>query len=307
MMTMQRSRCLSSAVSLLLLVILAAAASSCSAKTKPTVTMNPLCPKKLTSEKGRYNCYHLVIKELLTAMLATSPAQPAATADIMAHWLEPDVVGRTTAGNFKGVELNSEYFAAAVPTFAISGKLMAKIPYITNFATTGHVASFTADHLVTVPTLNISANWTLSGWFKFSPDSNRIAAYDIHFLRFMEFLETVGTIAPSNPALEQRFIAGTSAYICNKTVTLCTGDSTQYANMTACMGILSKVPIIRANGDLQSNCLLCRAVHSILLSYDPKLHCPHVGPTGGGACSDKLYGRYASQFPEGTFFGKSSK
>jgi hypothetical protein len=81
----------------------------------------------------------------------------------------------------------------------------------------------------------------------------------------------------------------------------------QYANMTACMGILSKVPIIRANGDLQSNCLLCRAVHSILLSYDPDLHCPHVGPTGGGACSDKLYGRYTTQFPEGTFFGKISK
>lgn len=32
--------------------------------------------------------------------------------------------------------------------------------------------------------------------------------------------------------------------------------------------------------------LLCRMVHQNMVPYRPEVHCPHIGVTGGGYCTD---------------------
>ena len=39
------------------------------------------------------------------------------------------------------------------------------------------------------------------------------------------------------------------------------------------------------------NTLLCRMVHQNMVPLRPEVHCPHIGPTGGGYCVD--YPSYA--------------
>ena len=34
------------------------------------------------------------------------------------------------------------------------------------------------------------------------------------------------------------------------------------------------------------NTLLCRMVHQNMVPFRPSVHCPHIGPTGGGYCDD---------------------
>ncbi|CAF5006450.1 unnamed protein product [Rotaria sp. Silwood1] len=62
--------------------------------------------------------------------------------------------------------------------------------------------------------------------------------------------------------------------ICNVTQRFCTGTLQQYSN--------------------QGN-VICRFVHTYFVPLLPSIHCPHVGPTGGGACTDKTIDFYYNQ------------
>ncbi|CAF1275661.1 unnamed protein product [Rotaria sp. Silwood1] len=39
----------------------------------------------------------------------------------------------------------------------------------------------------------------------------------------------------------------------------------------------------------------CRSIHAYFVSLFPSVHCSHVGPTGGGACTDKTIDFYYNQ------------
>ncbi|OMP85538.1 hypothetical protein BK809_0004209 [Diplodia seriata] len=42
--------------------------------------------------------------------------------------------------------------------------------------------------------------------------------------------------------------------------------------------------------------LLCRMVHGPMVALRPAVHCPHVGPSGGDMCTDRLeYGERIDQ------------
>lgn len=44
------------------------------------------------------------------------------------------------------------------------------------------------------------------------------------------------------------------------------------------------------------NTLLCRMVHQNMVPFRPAVHCPHIGPTGGGYCDDdKTYAQTVLQ------------
>uniref|UniRef100_A0A6B2LX38 Uncharacterized protein n=1 Tax=Arcella intermedia TaxID=1963864 RepID=A0A6B2LX38_9EUKA len=63
----------------------------------------------------------------------------------------------------------------------------------------------------------------------------------------------------------------------------CTGQYQQYADVGACVNVLASKPE-NAFPMFFSDTIVCRANHLPMTTVDPALHCPHVGPTGGGAC-----------------------
>ena len=43
--------------------------------------------------------------------------------------------------------------------------------------------------------------------------------------------------------------------------------------------------------------VLCRYIHQNMVSFRPEVHCPHIGPTGGGMCIARDYIQVATGYP----------
>ena len=63
-----------------------------------------------------------------------------------------------------------------------------------------------------------------------------------------------------------------------------------------CASFLQEVPLGEAY-QLGFNTLACRSLHTHMLPLRPAVHCPHIGPTGGDACYDKIYAETVSGDP----------
>jgi len=82
------------------------------------------------------------------------------------------------------------------------------------------------------------------------------------------------------------------ASLCAATQQLCTGALQEYNSTADCIEFLTtQVPFgTYDRGDQGS--VTCRLIHIKLVPLAPHIHCPHVGPTGGGKCVDKTYDYY---------------
>ncbi|CAF5170140.1 unnamed protein product, partial [Rotaria sp. Silwood1] len=80
--------------------------------------------------------------------------------------------------------------------------------------------------------------------------------------------------------------------ICNVTQRFCTGTLQQYSTFNDCQQFLrTQIPYGSYDRADQGN-VICRFVHTYSVPLLPSIHCPHVGSTGGGACTDKTIDFY---------------
>lgn len=89
---------------------------------------------------------------------------------------------------------------------------------------------------------------------------------------------------PPSPAVNAAVIE----QLCTAAQTLCTGAHLQYNSTADCIKTLSAKPF----GDwdeVWGDNVVCRTLHVQLARLRPSVHCPHVGPTGGGKCVDVKY------------------
>lgn len=68
----------------------------------------------------------------------------------------------------------------------------------------------------------------------------------------------------------------------------CQGKDQQYASVEDCAQQLGAKPFGNFDEAWGDN-IACRTIHIILTMVRPDVHCPHVGPTGGGKCVDIDY------------------
>lgn len=68
----------------------------------------------------------------------------------------------------------------------------------------------------------------------------------------------------------------------------CTGKDQQYSSVEDCAAQLGAKPFGNFDEAWGDN-IACRTIHIILTMVRPDVHCPHVGPTGGGKCVDIDY------------------
>ncbi|KAI4180258.1 MAG: hypothetical protein L6R41_007345 [Letrouitia leprolyta] len=75
--------------------------------------------------------------------------------------------------------------------------------------------------------------------------------------------------------------------ICQTSMQYCNGtQNVQYKSSEECFGFLTGKVRFGEAYELGKNTLLCRMVHQNMVPFRPEVHCPHIGPTGGGYCVD---------------------
>jgi len=93
--------------------------------------------------------------------------------------------------------------------------------------------------------------------------------------------------------------------LCEAQAKYCVGANAQWSDQASCRAFLAGVPLGPFPWRLGANSLRCRQFHSRFIPVDPDVHCPHVGPTGGGKCVDDpapyAYETVDKYIPPGTF------
>jgi hypothetical protein len=102
----------------------------------------------------------------------------------------------------------------------------------------------------------------------------------------------------------QKFIP---LFLCPLIVQRCTGANQVYSDIVSCTLALDLKPF-GSFDEAWGDTVACRVIHLILTQVRPDIHCPHVGPDGGGKCSAIGYSTdYYSDLrlfgiPEGSVF-----
>ncbi len=123
--------------------------------------------------------------------------------------------------------------------------------------------------------------------------------------------EAMPMLNASTPARTvEKLTAGLAKSICTTAQTFCNGTNQQYNSAGECYDYLTKKvrfgesyelgtpplsPFPNPNSQKQTilkspltgrNTLLCRSVHQNMVPFRPSVHCPHIGKSGGGYCTD---------------------
>ncbi|KAL8675480.1 MAG: hypothetical protein Q9168_000181 [Polycauliona sp. 1 TL-2023] len=200
----------------------------------------------------------------------------------------------TPVGNFTGFDESAEYFFALAP--------MASPPTYSVFSDV-RVVEFTsgcpsvASSVVYFNTTVLNPNATNNGQYLTTLKQVAFWEFDRHgdVVKYdawipnlrLYFSITSGlgnTVAPPPPEAQSAVIR----QLCTTAHSLCTGNNTQYATFDDCVEILTAKPF--GDGDnIWADSVICRQIHLLLTRIRPDVHCPHVGPTGGGKCVDVAF------------------
>ncbi|GAB1216534.1 hypothetical protein ATERTT37_005750 [Aspergillus terreus] len=256
----------------------------------------------LVSGKSNSNTANYTVEELWDLEVTfwdnfLYPANVKQVEAINSTLFTTDVQGRVDITRvFNGSELNTEYIFGLFSDPNHVSLVGVPIAYsITQFIAERNIASAT-----TVVTFNATSFGnlllpvTIDTWIMWDADG-RIMQYDATFRWFGFLLDTLvealatsinGTASQATAALTQ-LLATT---VCDTHDKYCTGKNQQYDNSTACYDFLTTAIPLGKDYDLGRDTLLCREVHEHMVQYDPKMHCPHIGPTGGDYCvNDQTY------------------
>ncbi|KAJ4299836.1 hypothetical protein N0V90_005082 [Kalmusia sp. IMI 367209] len=201
-----------------------------------------------------------------------------------------DVQGRVSdTRNFVGRELNTEYiFGLFTPSDALSiiGRPVGPFEII-QFAANQNIASATTRINFTFPSFgNISLPVTIDTWFTYNA-AKEISQYDATFRWFsnlvQELLHSVNPDLVKAQATAKDLLATS---VCKTHSQYCTGANAHYDSSDDCYKFLTEEIRFGQTFELGMNTLLCRNVHEIMVKFRPDVHCPHIGKSGGGQCTD---------------------
>ncbi|TVY13118.1 hypothetical protein LARI1_G009464, partial [Lachnellula arida] len=195
-------------------------------------------------------------------------------------------------GNFTGFDDSTEYFFGLSP--------VPSLPSYTAF-TSAPIVSFTsgcasvAASVVYLDTTVVNPNATNNGDFVtvlkevafwHFDDDGAVLYYDAWIPNLAEWTSVAqGGLDFTNSIIQEVVIA---EELCPAIQDRCVGDNQQYANTLDCIAQLS-LKKFGSFDEVWGDDITCRTIHVILTQIRPEVHCPHVGPTGGGKCVDVNY------------------
>ncbi|KAL2042776.1 hypothetical protein N7G274_004535 [Stereocaulon virgatum] len=225
------------------------------------------------------------------------PANQVQAKSVNSSLLAPDVQGRVDiTRTFTGQELNTEYLfglfaniAASPDEFTLLGVPLAY--EITHFAASQNIASASTRFNFSFPLLgNLIVPVEIETWNVFDKNG-KISQYDATFKWWQwTFDYLIQTAAAANKMnltqIEAYATDKLATSICSTAQTHCNGTNTQYNSTSSCHNYLTTQIRFGEAYELGRNTLLCRMVHQNMVPIRPDVHCPHIGPSGGGYCDD---------------------
>ncbi|CZR57617.1 uncharacterized protein PAC_07506 [Phialocephala subalpina] len=213
--------------------------------------------------------------------------------------LADDIQGRIDiTRTFDGAELNTEYLFGLFANLASNPNSLSllgiPVSYeLLHFAANEYITSSATRFMFNFTSLGIVLPVEIDGWHTWN-EKGQLTQYDASFKYWQWMVDTV--IAAAAPLLNTTtpaatvaaLTSGLAASVCATSTQYCTGTNLQYANNTACLQYLTQDIRFGEAYELGRNTLLCRMVHQNMVPYRPDVHCPHIGPTGGGMCTDDM-------------------
>eukprot|EP00775_Hariotina_reticulata_P011230 gene11230-11379_t len=125
----------------------------------------------------------------------------------------------------------------------------------------------------------------LRGWSMLAFNNvSKIQTQTIIYPLWEETMQALGLANAVESPLVTQVVA---SYICNAHERYCKGGQQQYTSKTACTDFLKGLAPSPQNR-LAGNNRFCRFFHARFVDVSPEVHCPHIGPTGGGKCVEDL-------------------
>ncbi|KAI8822012.1 uncharacterized protein EV422DRAFT_495256 [Fimicolochytrium jonesii] len=224
--------------------------------------------------------------------------------------------------NFDGKELNIEYlFGLFVGPTTSTQFTLIPVPVnytFSEFVTADNVASTSVivnlKHLASGVTTPIQ----IDSFTRYDKDG-KLAQYDAIFRRIsLQLTAVVQRMAPyilteyakftkaAPPAptaenVQKALVVLQADSICNTAATSCTGALSQYSSYAECFNFLTTQIRFGTAYEGGQNTLWCRTVHQQMVPLAPEVHCPHIGKTGGGQCTDFQYEDFMIPFYDAPF------
>jgi hypothetical protein len=194
--------------------------------------------------------------------------------------------------NFDGAELNTEYiFGLFTDPNAVSLIGVPTSYEITEFVAYDRIAAATTVVTYNATTFQRIVPVTIDTFIAWN-DEGKIWQYDATFRWFGYLLDTLlaalaSDINATSPGQAREYATKILAEsICRTHQNYCTEENQQYDNSEACLHFLTQTTRFGKAHELGQNTLLCRSVHEQMVQWRPHVHCPHIGPSGGGMCTD---------------------
>ncbi|TVY83101.1 hypothetical protein LSUE1_G005917, partial [Lachnellula suecica] len=225
------------------------------------------------------------------------PANVEQAKSINSTLLAEDAQGRVDiTRTFDGRELNTEYLFGLFANLAANPDLLTilgvPVSYeVTHFSANQHIAAAQTRFIFNFTSLGLVLPVIIESWNTWNA-KGEITQYNASFKYWQWMVDTV--IGASMPLLNattpaeavQILTSKVAASICNTAQTFCNGENTQYDSMASCYQYLTQETRFGASYEVGRDTLLCRIVHQNMVPFRPSVHCNHIGPTGGGYCTD---------------------
>lgn len=218
--------------------------------------------------------------------------------------LNENATGRIgPVGNFSGIKASAEYFFGLGPQaadpFYIAWTSMdvtsfssecpevaaSKVKIGTSIVNPGH-----PDDGKYMSTLVQTAFWRFD-------DEGAVIAYDADLPQLGKWFSKAYDADFTDRATQIQTINN----LCVDTMNFCVGSNQQFESVQQCI-VFHAMADFGSYDEIWGNNTVCRTIHVILAKHDPIVHCPHVGPTGGGVCVDIDYNQY--YFNDEQLFGR---
>jgi hypothetical protein len=160
-----------------------------------------------------------------------------------------------------------------------------------HFAAVGDIASASTRVQFNFPGIGVTLPVEIDTWNMWNAEC-QVVQYDATFKWFQYLVDTLmGVVAGRLQTKDESRVTtyltnGLANSICDTHEKSCVGNDSQYTDKAACYKFLTTEIRFGAAYELGRNTLLCRMVHQNMVPLRPEVHCPHIGPLGGGMCVD---------------------
>ncbi|KAI8469053.1 MAG: hypothetical protein J3K34DRAFT_522429 [Monoraphidium minutum] len=244
-----------------------------------------LCDTPLCLGPCREACNAITLNRLVKAVIGGVPPGYSELEFARKIYTDDAVMAVVPIGLFEGALTAFEYITlfsrkgASVPSVAnATGLTLRQVVLVGDVAVVAHDVSL-------VNPWNATYGGILRGTSMLKFDANsRIKFHSFDWPMWSEAVRGLNYPATNTPEVQGVNID----LICRAHQASCRGANQQYETVDTCKAFMVSIDALAPIHRLAGNNVACRMFHARYIDVDPDVHCPHIGPSGGGKCTEDL-------------------